>query len=48
MIAKRRIRDAYYPLNLYSQKKAQEERDTMHLKAVRTGLVQQGCDRRWS
>jgi len=38
----------YYPLNLYSQQKAQEKLDYMHLNPVRRGLVQQACDWRWS
>ena len=38
----------YYPLNLYSQQKAQEKPDYMHLNPVRRDLVQQACDWRWS
>jgi len=38
----------YYPFNLYTQKKANEKLDYMHLNPVRAGLVRQACDWRWS
>ncbi len=38
----------YYPFNLYSQKKAKEKLDYMHLNPVRAGLVEQACDWQWS
>ena len=38
----------YYPFNLYTEKKALEKLDYMHLNPVAAGLVQQACDRRWS
>ena len=38
----------YYPLNLYSQKKATEKLDYMHLNPVRAGLIEKAVDRPWS
>jgi len=38
----------YYPLNLYTEKKAREKLDYMHLNPVRAGLVEQACDWQWS
>ena len=34
----------YYPFNLFSEKRAREKLDYMHLNPVRAGLVQQPCD----
>lgn len=38
----------YYPFNLYTEKKAKEKLDYMHLNPVRAGLVRQACDWPWS
>jgi REP-associated tyrosine transposase len=38
----------YYPFNLYSQKKALQKLDYMHLNPVRAGLVEQAIDWLWS
>jgi REP-associated tyrosine transposase len=38
----------YYPFNLYSEKKARQKLDYMHLNPVRAGLVEQAIDWRWS
>ena len=38
----------YYPFNLYTENKAKEKLDYMHLNPVRAGLVRQACDWRWS
>jgi putative transposase len=38
----------YYPFNLYSDRKAREKLDYMHLNPVRAGLVAQAADWRWS
>jgi len=38
----------YYAINLYTQKKAKEKLDYIHLNPVRGGLVRQACDWRWS
>ena len=38
----------YYPLNLYTEKKAREKLEYMHLNPVRAGLVKQACQWRWS
>jgi putative transposase len=38
----------YYPLNLYTEKKAREKLDYMHMNPVRAGLVEQACDWQWS
>lgn len=38
----------YYPFNLYSERKAREKLDYMHLNPVRAGLVANACDWRWS
>ena len=38
----------YYPFNLYSQKKATEKLDYMHLNPVRAGLVEKAVDWAWS
>ena len=38
----------YYPFNLYTEKKALEKLDYMHLNPVRAGLVKQACDWQWS
>jgi putative transposase len=38
----------YYPVNLYTEKKAREKLDYMHLNPVRAGLVEDACDWRWS
>jgi len=34
----------YYPFNLYSEKKAREKLDYMHMNPVRAGLVEKPCD----
>ncbi|HUT10923.1 MAG TPA: transposase [Thermoguttaceae bacterium] len=39
---------SYYPFNLYSEKKAREKLDYMHLNPVRAGLVERACDWAWS
>jgi len=36
------------PFNLYSEKKALEKLDYMHLSPVRAGLVEKAVDRAWS
>jgi len=38
----------YYPFNLYSEKKAREKLDYMHLNPVRAGLVEKATDWAWS
>jgi len=38
----------YYPFNLYTEKKAREKLDYMHLNPVRAGLVERACDWQWS
>ena len=38
----------YYPFNLYSEKKAAEKLDYLHLNPVRAGLVEKAVDRAWS
>ncbi len=38
----------YYPFNLYSEKKAVEKLDYMHLNPVRAGLVEKAVDWPWS
>jgi REP-associated tyrosine transposase len=38
----------YYPFSLYTEKKAQQKLDYMHLNPVRAGLVKQACDWHWS
>ncbi len=38
----------YYPFSLYTEKKAREKLDYMHLNPVRAGLVKQACDWQWS
>ena len=38
----------YYPFNLYSEKKAVEKLDYMHLNPVRAGLVEKAVDWAWS
>jgi putative transposase len=38
----------YYPFNLYSERKATEKLDYMHLNPVRAGLVTRAVDWRWS
>ncbi len=38
----------YYPLNLYSQKKAEEKLDYMHKNPVTAGLVERAVDWKWS
>ncbi|MEO2047922.1 MAG: hypothetical protein ABGX16_15290 [Pirellulales bacterium] len=38
----------YYPFNLYSQKKAEEKLDYMHLNPVTAGLVEGVVDWKWS
>ena len=38
----------YYPFNLYSEKKAIEKLEYMHLNPVRAGLVEKTCDWQWS
>ena len=38
----------YYPLNLYSEKKAKEKLDYMHTNPVTAGLVVRASDWRWS
>ncbi len=38
----------YYPFNLYTEKKAREKLDYMHLNPVRAGLVKKACDWHWS
>jgi putative transposase len=38
----------YYPFNLYSEHKAREKLDYMHLNPVRAGLVDRAIDWRWS
>ena len=38
----------YYPFNLYSERKAREKLDYMHLNPVRAGLVERAVDWRWS
>jgi len=38
----------YYPFNLYSESKAHEKLEYMHLNPVRAGLVQRAVDWRWS
>ena len=38
----------YYPLNLFTEKKAKEKLDYMHLNPVRAGLVEHAADWQWS
>jgi len=38
----------YYAFNLYSEEKAREKLEYMHLNPVRAGLVSQAIDWRWS
>lgn len=38
----------YFPFNLYSEKKAKEKHDYMHMNPVRAGLVEKPCDWAWS
>jgi len=38
----------YYPFNLYSEKKATEKLDYMHLNPVRAGLVDKAVDWAWN
>jgi len=38
----------YYPLNLYTEKKALEKLDYMHNNPVAAGLVARACDWQWS
>ena len=38
----------YYPFNLYSERKAREKLDYMHLNPVRSCLVARAADWRWS
>jgi putative transposase len=38
----------YYPFNLYSEKKATEKLDYMHINPVCAGLVDKPCDWQWS
>lgn len=38
----------YYPFNLYSEKKATDKLDYMHLNPVTAGLVERAADWRWS
>ncbi|HUT91003.1 MAG TPA: transposase [Thermoguttaceae bacterium] len=38
----------YYSFNLFTEKKALEKLDYMHLNPVRAGLVQRACDWQWS
>ncbi|MHB1033265.1 MAG: REP-associated tyrosine transposase [Pirellulales bacterium] len=38
----------YYPFNVYSEKKALEKLDYMHLNPVRAGLAVSPCDWPWS
>ncbi len=38
----------YYPFSLYTEKKAIEKLDYMHLNPVRAGLVERACDWQWS
>jgi len=38
----------YYPFNLYTEKKAREKLDYIHLNPVRAGLVERACDWQWS
>jgi len=38
----------YYPFNLYTENKAREKLNYIHLNPVRAGLVEQACDWRWS
>ncbi len=38
----------YYPFNLYTEKKAKEKLDYMHLNPVSAGLVPEACDWQWS
>jgi len=38
----------YYPFNLFSDEKAQDKLEYMHLNPVRAGLVERAIDWRWS
>ena len=38
----------YYSFNVYSEDKAREKLEYMHLNPVRAGLVKRACDWRWS
>ena len=38
----------YYPFNLFSERKAKEKLDYMHLNPVRAGLVERAIDWKWS
>lgn len=38
----------YYPFNLYSEYRAREKLDYLHLNPVRAGLVPRAADWRWS